>query len=71
MADPDKALDADALRHAMEVDAEWSPKKLTGLGIVTLGIALFIIVFMATRMTTCFYFDGSQPGPNENVTTHP
>lgn len=71
MADSEKALDADALRHATEVDAEWSPKKLTGLGIVTLGIALFIIVFMATRMTTCFYFDGSQPGPNENVTTHP
>jgi len=71
MADTDKALDADALKHAVEVDAAWSPKKLTGLGIVTLAIALGIIVFMATRMTTCFYFDGSQPGPDENVTTRP
>ena len=71
MAETEKALDADALKHAMEVDEGWSPTKLTGLGIVTLGVALFIIVFMATRMTTCFYFDGSQPGPNENVTTRP
>ena len=71
MSDSDKPLGAEALKHAMEIDEAWPAKKLTGLGIVTLGICLFIIVFMATRMTTCFYFDGSQPGPNENVTTRP
>jgi hypothetical protein len=49
------------VEHAEEVDAAWSPSKLTGLGIVTLGIAIAIIVFMATRLTTCMYLDGSQP----------
>jgi hypothetical protein len=71
MAESEKVLGAEQLAHAMKVDAAWSPKKLTGLGIVTLVIAFSIIVFMATRMTTCMYFDGSQPGPNENVTTRP
>jgi hypothetical protein len=47
------------LKHSEEVDSAWSPTKLTGLGIVTLGIALTIIVFMATRLTTCMYLDGS------------
>jgi len=37
----------------------WAPMKLTVLGIVTLGLALTIIVFMATRLTTCMYLDGS------------
>ncbi len=37
----------------------WAPSKLTALGFVTLGIALAIIVFMATRLTTCMYLDGS------------
>jgi hypothetical protein len=55
-----KALDAEALAHAQEVDASWKPSTLTGVGILTLGIALAIIVFMATRMTTCMYLDGSQ-----------
>ena len=41
-------------------DNKWSPSKLTGLGIVTLLIAIAIIVFMATRLTTCMYLDGSQ-----------
>ncbi len=49
------------LEHALEVDKSWSPTKLTGLGIVTLAIAIAIIVFMATRLTTCMYLDGSQP----------
>ena len=48
------------LEHALEVDQSWSPTKLTGLGIVTLAIAITIIVFMATRLTTCMYLDGSQ-----------
>jgi hypothetical protein len=48
-------------QHAQEVDAAWSPSKLTGLGIVTLLVAISIIVFMATRLTTCMYLDGSQP----------
>lgn len=71
MADSDKPLDAEALKHSMEVDAAWSPMQLTRLGFATFATVLFIIVFMATRMTTCMYFDGSQPGPNENVTTRP
>jgi hypothetical protein len=40
-------------------DSSWSPSKLTVTGIVTLAIAITIIVFMATRMTTCMYLDGS------------
>ncbi len=47
------------LEHALEVDQAWSPTKLTGLGIVTLMIAITIIVFMATRLETCMYLDGS------------
>jgi hypothetical protein len=42
-------------------DASWSPGKLTITGIVTLAIALSIIVFMATRLNTCMFLDGSQP----------
>ena len=42
-------------------DASWSPSKLTVTGIVTLAIAIAIIVFMATRLTTCMYLDGSRP----------
>ena len=41
-------------------DSSWSPSKLTVTGIITLAIAIAIIVFMATRMTTCMYLDGSQ-----------
>ena len=37
----------------------WAPMKLTVLGVVTLGLALALIVFMATRLTTCMYLDGS------------
>ncbi len=55
----DKPLDADALKHAQETDAAWSPTKLVGVGVVTLGIALTIIVFMASHLTTCMYLDGS------------
>ncbi len=40
-------------------DASWSPSKLTVTGIIALGIAIAIIVFMATRLTTCMYLDGS------------
>ena len=42
-------------------DPSWSPSKLTVTGIITLAIAIAIIVFMATRLTTCMYLDGSQP----------
>ena len=42
-------------------DPGWSPSKLTVTGIITLAIAIAIIVFMATRLTTCMYLDGSQP----------
>ena len=42
-------------------DASFSPSKLTAIGIMTLAVAITIIVFMATRMTTCMYLDGSQP----------
>ena len=41
-------------------DTSWSSSKLTVTGIITLAIALSIIVFMATRLTTCMYLDGSQ-----------
>ena len=41
-------------------DSSWSPSKLTVTGIITLAIAIAIIVFMATRLTTCMYLDGSQ-----------
>jgi hypothetical protein len=41
-------------------DSGWSPSKLTVTGIITLLIAVAIIVFMATRLTTCMYLDGSQ-----------
>jgi hypothetical protein len=60
MAKQEEALDAAALKHAQEVDEAWSPSKLTGLGFLTFAIALAIIVFMATRLTTCMYLDGSQ-----------
>lgn len=59
VADAERPLDAEAKQHAKDVDQAWSPTMLTGLGIVTLAIALSIIVFMATRLTTCMYLDGS------------
>jgi len=49
--------DADPTRE--EQGQTWAPIKLTGLGIMTLGLALTLIVFMATRLTTCMYLDGS------------
>jgi hypothetical protein len=57
----DVPLDADELKHAQDVDAAWAPSKLTLLGFVTFGIAIAIIIFMATRLTTCMYLDGSRP----------
>jgi len=54
-----KPLDAELMQHQKQVDNRWSPKQLTVLGFVTLGIAVAIIVFMATRLTTCMYLDGS------------
>ena len=56
----DEMLDADKLAHAEEVDNAWSPSRLTVLGFVTFVIAITIIVFCATRLTTCMYLDGSQ-----------
>ena len=54
-----KAIDDSGDPTRLE-DNSWSPTKLTGLGIVTLIVAIAIIVFMATRLTTCMYLDGSQ-----------
>jgi hypothetical protein len=42
-----------------EQGQNWSPSKLTVLGFISFGLALALIVFMATRMTTCMYLDGS------------
>lgn len=42
-----------------EKNQTWSPSKLTLLGFVAFGLALSVIVFMATRMTSCMYLDGS------------
>jgi hypothetical protein len=58
-AGDEKGLETE-LHDAEEVDAHWSASKLTGLGFVTFVVAVAIIVFMATRMTTCMYLDGSQ-----------
>jgi hypothetical protein len=54
-----KPLDAELMEHQRKVDSSWSSKQLTALGFVTIGIAIAIIVFMATRLTTCMYLDGS------------
>jgi len=48
------------IEHAVEVDNKWSPKMLTVLGVITLICAISLIVFMATRLQTCMYLDGSQ-----------
>jgi len=56
----DKPLDADALKHAQQVDAAWSPLQLTGVGLATLIVAFSIIIFISTRLTTCMYLDGSR-----------
>jgi hypothetical protein len=56
----EKPLDAERLAHASEVDAKWSASKLTTLGVITFAIAITVIVFMATRLTTCMYLDGSR-----------
>jgi hypothetical protein len=57
----DVPLDGEELKHAQDVDAAWAPSKLTALGFLTFGIAITIIIFMATRLTTCMYLDGSRP----------
>jgi hypothetical protein len=54
-----KAIDDSGDPTRLE-DKSWSPSKLTGIGIVTLLVAISIIVFMATRLNTCMYLDGSQ-----------
>lgn len=56
----DKPLGAEALAHAQEVDSAWSPTRLTRLGLITLAIAISVIIFIATRLTTCMYLDGSR-----------
>jgi hypothetical protein len=58
--DADKPLDGELLEKQRKLDDRWSPKQLTGLGVFTLGLAIAIIVFMATRLTTCMYLDGSR-----------
>ena len=60
-AEAGKPLDADLLARQNKLDDRWLPKQLTALGIISLGIAIALIVFMATRLTTCMYLDGSQP----------
>ena len=59
VVDAGKELDGDLLDRQRKVDDSWSPKGLTALGIVTMVIAISLIVFMATRLTTCMYLDGS------------
>ena len=59
-ADADKVLDGERLASAEKVDGKWSGGKLTVLGVITFAIAVTIIVFMATRLTTCMYLDGSR-----------
>lgn len=57
----DKVLYGDRLAEAEKIDKSWSGGKLTALGVTTFVLAIIVIVFMATRMTTCMYLDGSQP----------
>ena len=59
-AEAEKVLDGERLAAAEKVDSRWSGGKLTALGVTTFFIAVSIIVFMATRMTTCMYLDGSR-----------
>lgn len=51
----------DAKNTASEsmVESGWGAYKLLGVGIVTLGIALAIIVSMGARLGGCMYLDGS------------
>jgi len=58
-AGDEKGLEQE-LHHAEEIDQAWSASKLTALGLLTFAVAIAIIVFMATRLTTCMYLDGSQ-----------
>jgi len=60
-AEADKALDGDLIERQKKLDDRWAPKQLTALAIISLGIAIALIVFMATRLTTCMYLDGSHP----------
>ena len=43
-------------------DMAWGAGKLLVLGIVALGAALSIIIFMGSRFEGCAYVDGSRPG---------
>ena len=60
-AESEKVLDGERLVTAQKIDKRWSGGKLTALGVMTFVLALALIVFMATRMTTCMYLDGSRP----------
>lgn len=40
-------------------ESGWGAMKLTLLGVVTLGVALFIIISMGSRLGGCMYLDGS------------
>jgi hypothetical protein len=43
-------------------DEAWGAGKLLVLGLVALGAALSIIIFMGSRFEGCAYVDGSRPG---------
>ena len=45
--------------EAVPVESGWGAMKLTILGVVTLGVALFIIISMDSRLGGCMYLDGS------------
>ena len=60
-ADAGKALDGELIERQKKLDDSWKPMALTALGFVTMLIAISLIVFMATRLNTCMYLDGSQP----------
>lgn len=60
-ADAGKALDGELIERQKKQDDSWKPKALTALGFLTMIIAISLIVFMATRLHTCMFLDGSQP----------
>ena len=59
-AEAGKPLDGELIEQAKKIDDSWSPKALTALGFTAMVIAISLIVFMATRLTSCMYLDGSR-----------
>ncbi len=43
-------------------DEAWTAGRLVLIGMIALGTALSIIIFMGSRFEGCAYVDGSRPG---------